>query len=412
MNRTFVSIFTVLLLLIGVKLALQTANKAVAKNATFRMPVSVHQVTKSSLKKWMVSTGTVKARRHVTLFFQQPGRVQWLTNAPNGQPLRVGSRVYGPTKRKKGQLLARLDLREQKLAIRGLRSSLRAAREGLKATKMVIQQAVLQQRQALRSWRRSLILYRRQGLSRAMLEKAQDMLRLARIQVKTSRVQYRARLAAIAANVQQLRQQRLSLRRGKMRAPFTGFVSAMNMQRDQLTGGTQQAWIRLFDPRSLEVRSFYPLDEALHLKAGMSAEIAYKRNILSKVEHRTKAVVKAVNPSLSGQSGLVEVLLVLPAPPRWLREGMKVTSRILTKHKQNVLVLPQQALLFRSRHEVFVLSQKRPCVQKRIVQLGLRGRRKWEVVAGLKPGERVVTVGKHSLFDGACVRPLKTAVVQ
>ncbi len=86
-----------------------------------------------------------------------------------------------------------------------------------------------------------------------------------------------------------------------------------------------------------------------------------------------------------------------------LRPGMFVEARILVERREDVPVVPRDAVVERGgRRVVFVLDGQR--VAARPVKLGLGNDDIVEVREGLRPGERIVVRGLETLTDGTPVR--------
>lgn len=82
-----------------------------------------------------------------------------------------------------------------------------------------------------------------------------------------------------------------------------------------------------------------------------------------------------------------------------LMPGMSLEANIVTREKPDALLIPAEALQGRS---VFVVRDGRAI--KRTVEIGIRGARSAEVVAGLSTGDRIVLSPPAGLADGARVR--------
>lgn len=82
-----------------------------------------------------------------------------------------------------------------------------------------------------------------------------------------------------------------------------------------------------------------------------------------------------------------------------LRPGMSVEANIVTREKENVLLVAADAV---RGSAVFVVDGSR--VRKRNVTIGIRGTRAVEVLDGLKEGDRVAAPASADLKDGARVR--------
>jgi multidrug efflux pump subunit AcrA (membrane-fusion protein) len=85
---------------------------------------------------------------------------------------------------------------------------------------------------------------------------------------------------------------------------------------------------------------------------------------------------------------------------------MFVEVRIATGAKENVLVIPRKAVLFKTgKTYVFVLQDGR--ASQREVTLGLTEEDEAEVLTGIAEGEVIISVGVENLKDGQPVTILQ-----
>jgi HlyD family secretion protein len=89
----------------------------------------------------------------------------------------------------------------------------------------------------------------------------------------------------------------------------------------------------------------------------------------------------------------------LLAPPEGLRSGMSAEMNIITRERQNVVVVPTEA---ESGGFVWVIDGSK--AMRREVEVGVRDLSKVEVVSGINEGDVVVVEGHDKLEDGARVR--------
>jgi len=82
-----------------------------------------------------------------------------------------------------------------------------------------------------------------------------------------------------------------------------------------------------------------------------------------------------------------------------LKVGMSVEANVVTREKPNALLIPSDAV---QGTAVFVVDGDR--VQRRNVEIGIRGTRAVEILSGLKEDERVVSPAATDLADGKRVR--------
>jgi membrane fusion protein (multidrug efflux system) len=96
---------------------------------------------------------------------------------------------------------------------------------------------------------------------------------------------------------------------------------------------------------------------------------------------------------------------VVPNPEGKLKSGMFLNVR-LAPDARDALMIPEAALMpEQSRQFLFVVEDGR--ATRREVRIGRREPGRVEVVAGLKPGERVVVEGTQKVREGGAVRELQ-----
>lgn len=86
-----------------------------------------------------------------------------------------------------------------------------------------------------------------------------------------------------------------------------------------------------------------------------------------------------------------------------LRPGMFVNAGIIVQQKDSVLSVPSEIVLSQMGGS-FVFVAEGESARKRIVQTGLEGEDRIEIVDGLEPGEQVVVKGVETLKDGSRIK--------
>jgi membrane fusion protein (multidrug efflux system) len=100
----------------------------------------------------------------------------------------------------------------------------------------------------------------------------------------------------------------------------------------------------------------------------------------------------------------VTVRAVVPNPDSALKPGMFLNVR-LARDERDALMIPEAALMPEQRRQfLYVVEDGRAL--RREVRIGRREPGRVEVIAGLKPGDRVVVEGTQKVREGASVREL------
>lgn len=187
----------------------------------------------------------------------------------------------------------------------------------------------------------------------------------------------------------------------KIRSLAEGYVTERLIEVGDKVNPNQQIYtIEDFSP--LLTRVYVPSADSIKLKPGMNAEIT--TDILKGTAFQGN--VKLINPRIDAQSGTVKVTVEAYDETRQLKPGMFVEVRIVIGQKENILVIPRKAVLYKQNKTfVFVLNQMQ--VSQREVILGLSEEDHVEITSGLQEGEVIVVVGIESLKDGQRVKVVR-----
>ncbi|WP_373048699.1 efflux RND transporter periplasmic adaptor subunit [Vulgatibacter sp.] len=323
-----------------------------ASAAAFRPPPQAVTTVLTPEARWPVtihSIGTVEAVRGVTLSADLPGVVAALA-------FESGRSV------KKGQLLVRLDVRQE-------RAQLGAAESQQKLAALQLQRAAqLRARDALTQ----------QALDEATAAEAQAAARVAEIQAILARKQ--------------------------IRAPFSGELGLRQIDLGQYVASGQPI-VSLQALDQVHVNFGVPQQELARLQIGDRVEVS--TDALGKHEGRITAIDVLVDP----QTRNVQVQATIPNAKGLLRPGMFVNTRVLLGEETPVLVLPASAIQHAPYGDsIFVVEQLEdpagqpyPGVRQQAVTLGGSRGDQVAILAGLEAGQEVVSAGTFKLRNGDAV---------
>jgi HlyD family secretion protein len=103
-----------------------------------------------------------------------------------------------------------------------------------------------------------------------------------------------------------------------------------------------------------------------------------------------EARVDWIAPGVDEARGTIEVRLLVDAPPPYLRPDMTVSVTVLVGERPNVVALPLELVHDAETSTPWVMVSRGRKQERVDVQLGLRGARDVEIVAGLTPDDAVV----------------------
>lgn len=117
------------------------------------------------------------------------------------------------------------------------------------------------------------------------------------------------------------------------------------------------------------------------------------------------AEVRIIAPSVDPGRGTVDVKLVVPNPPPYLRAGMTVSVDVKVGERQGALVIPADAVRDAGTPAPYAWVLRGGRVARAPVQLGLRSEAAVEIVAGLAEGDLVLLSTAGARAPGDRARP-------
>ena len=264
---------------------------------------------------------------------------------------------------KKGEVIVRIDER--------------AAAQALAASEAQVRQAEAALRNARAEYERARQLVAQKFLSQAALERAESEYKVAQ-----------ERVSALIAGAGQAATERGF---ATVVAPYSGIVSARHVELGEMaTAG--KPLMTGFDPATLRVSATVPQAQVAAIQAGAKARIE-----LPSVGRWIEASSVTVIPSADPRTHTTQVRIALPSEVRGIYPGIYARAHFVTGRKPALLV--SRAAVIR-RSELTAVYVVADTVRLRQVRLGTAGDESAvEVLAGLKPGERValepVKAGLH-----------------
>ncbi|MBE0712183.1 MAG: efflux RND transporter periplasmic adaptor subunit [Candidatus Aminicenantes bacterium] len=193
----------------------------------------------------------------------------------------------------------------------------------------------------------------------------------------------------------------LQLNWTKIKSPAEGYITERLIEAGGRVSGNQQVYT-IEDFKPLLVRVFVPTSDAIMLKTGLPADVSTE---ILKGE-AFKGAVTLINPRVDVQTGTIKVTVEVYDDTLRLKPGMFVEVRIATGEKENVLVIPRKAILYK-QGKTFVFVLQNNLAGQREVTLGLTEEDQAEVTSGLAEGDVIISVGVENIKDGQPATVLK-----
>jgi RND family efflux transporter MFP subunit len=317
------------------------------------VPVSVQPVRRDTLNSFLVINGIVEPERKIEIFSRLSAYVKQILKEE-------GAFV------KENEVLATLDDTEIRISY--------------EQAKIELEQARLSLEEAEQNFTRNQELIKRELISEQ--------------EFQTQEAQYKQRQLDYENRQENFKNLQLQLNWTRIRSLSDGYITERLIEVGTRVNANQQVYtIEDFSP--LLIRVFVPTSDSIQLTPGLPAEVTTE--ILDGAIFPGE--VKLINPRIDTETGTVKVTVEVFDESLRLKPGMFVEVQIVIGEKEDVLVIPRRALLYK-QNNIYVFVADRNTVSQRQVTLGLIEEDHVEVTDGLNEGEVIVTVGVESLKDG------------
>jgi len=187
------------------------------------------------------------------------------------------------------------------------------------------------------------------------------------------------------------------LAKTEIKAPFSGIIGLRVVSiGDYVKEGADVVNLESIDPLKVDFR--VPETYLKQVQVGQSLQVQ-----LDAVPGKTfDGKVFAVNPLVDAAGRSIVIRALVRNPDTSLRPGMFARVRLITKDQADAMVVPEQALVPQGTEQyVFKIVDNKAARVK--VETGQRRDGKVEVIAGLVPGDLIVTAGQLKIRDGSPV---------
>jgi multidrug efflux pump subunit AcrA (membrane-fusion protein) len=185
----------------------------------------------------------------------------------------------------------------------------------------------------------------------------------------------------------------------EVRSPITGFITDRPLYPGEMAS-TAAPLLIVMDISQVIAKAHIPQTDALQLHKGDAATIS-----LAGLEKPINGKVSLISPALDPNSTTVEVWVQAPNADQQLRPGTTAQIAITAQTIKDALVVPSAALINAKGDaaQVMVVDGQSQA-SSRDVKTGIQTGQQVQIVAGLKPGEVVVTEGAYGLPDKTKVK--------
>ncbi len=309
-------------------------------------------------------SGTAQTERIINLSFRNTGIITYLD-------LNIGQQV------KKGQLLARLDNVQSRLAYEQSLAQLNSFQSQMNTAKLSLDR--------VRS------LYEKGSSSLSDYESAKNS-------YKTAQESFQSAKRSVAI-------QNEKVKYGYLYAPEDGVIAAVNSEIDENVNAGQSIAI-INAGADMEIFLGLPESVINGVRLGMAVTV----NFSSLSNKEFDAVVTQVSPSVDRNSATYPVVVTILNPSDEIKSGMAANVTFDfggVKTNNDALVVPAHAVGEDSQgHFVFTIeiNDQVATVNRQSVSIGVLTSERFQVISGLSFGQLIATAGLQTLLDGQEVR--------
>jgi len=342
---------------------------------------------KASIRDVLVATGMIKP---------QVGAQIKIGARATGTILDMRVRV-GDTVRK-GDLIAVIDDREIQKALASDRAALEAARKALEEVERTyperIREAEARRRLARITWEREAALIREDYTTRDAVDRARSELDAAEAVLQRLRDEFETQKAIALARIQEaearLKQDEIRWSYTRITAPIDGVVMEVTGQEGEtvVTGLQVANLVTVMDPTRLEMQIYVDETDVGRVAPGLSVEYS----VDTYPERTFMGTVEKIYPQPVVRDNIVYYLAIVKIPEKdalQLRPEMTTYCRVVLTRKDGVLSVPNSAVKFENGQQVVYVVGEAGAVTKTVVQVGIRGEDRTEILSGLREGQVV-----------------------
>lgn len=225
-------------------------------------------------------------------------------------------------------------------------------------------------------------LFRKKFLSQSARDEASSQLEVARANMALARARFD---------------------RTRIRAPFDAVVGIRNVSvGDYVDAGDDL--VNLEDIATLKVDFRLPELYLSRLQPGQLLEVTSD----AIPGERFDARVAAIDPLVDAQARSIVMRAALPNETLRLRPGMFARVRLILRQREDVAMVPEEALVPAPGNVQFVYKVVDGRAQRVEVATGARYGTRVEIAEGVAPGDVIVTAGQLKLRDGAPVEIVRS----
>lgn len=215
-----------------------------------------------------------------------------------------------------------------------------------------------------------------------------------------SEIQYLQAQTQMISAQKAVAQMRAQVAKTIIKAPFTGTIDDVFVERGQVVAPSPQGLMRIVNLGSMFVSTSIPETYVGKVKVGTTVEASIT-SIGKNYNGKVRQVAKSINPA--NRSFGIEVSI--PNPEGLLRPNQVAKLKIIDYSNRKAIVVPSGVIQTDAKGNKFVFvvsnaTKDSGVAKKAIVKLGQSSDNVTEIIEGLSSNDKVVTEGANTISEG------------
>ena len=215
-----------------------------------------------------------------------------------------------------------------------------------------------------------------------------------------SEIQYLQAQTQMISLSKSVAQAKAQLARTLIKAPFSGTIDEVYVERGQVVAASAQGLMRIVNLGNMYVSTTVPETYVDKLKVGTEVNV-FITSLGKAYKGKVRQVGSFINPS--NRSFGIEV--AIPNPGNLLRPNQVAKLKIIDYVSKNAVVVPTNVVQEDGEHNKFVFTVtnsngKTGTAKKVLVKVGKSSDNVTEILSGLSPNDVIVTEGVNTISEG------------
>ena len=215
-----------------------------------------------------------------------------------------------------------------------------------------------------------------------------------------SEIQFLQAQAQMISAQKSVAQMRAQVAKTVIRAPFSGTIDEVFVERGQVVAPSPQGLMRIVNLSNMYVSTTVPETYIGKLKVGTVVDV-FLTSLGKTYKGKVRQVANFINPS--NRSFGIEVSV--PNPDNLLRPNQVAKLKIIDYTVTNAIIVPTNVVQEDGEHNKFVfiatnISGKKGVAKKLLVKAGKSSDNVTEILSGLTANDVIVTEGANTIADG------------